>query len=141
MILLDTNVISELMKASPDLGVLSWLDNNTRDGLFISAISQAEIALGIALLPTGKRQDALSLAAAAMFAEDFADPSLPFDQGATSHYSKLVAHRTRVGLPISTEDAYIAAIALNHGFRLATRNVKDFVEIAGLILINPWQIP
>lgn len=141
MILLDTNVISELMKASPDLGVLNWLDNNTRDGLFISAISQAEIALGIALLPTGKRQDALTLAASAMFTEDFANPSLPFDQGAISHYSKLVAHRTRVGLPISTEDAYIAAIALNHGFRLATRNVKDFVEIAGLILINPWQIP
>lgn len=84
MILLDTNVISELMKASPDLGVLNWLDNNTRDGLFISAISQAEIALGIALLPTGKRQDALTLAAAAMFTEDFASPSLPFDQGAIS---------------------------------------------------------
>ena len=139
MILLDTNVISELMKVSPDLRVLNWLDNNTGDGLFISAISQAEIALGIALLPTGKRQDALASAAAAMFAEDFACASLPFDQGATSHYARLVTYRTRMGLPISTEDAQIAAIALHYGFKLATRNVKDFVEIAGLILINPWQ--
>jgi toxin FitB len=140
MILLDTNVISELMKPSPDLQVLNWLDNKTGDGLFISAISQAEIALGIALLPVGKRQDALALAAEAMFAEDFAGTSLPFDQGATSHYAKLVTHRTRIGLPINTEDAQIAAIALNHGFSLATRNVKDFVEIAGLNLINPWQV-
>ena len=139
MILLDTNVISELMKVSPDLQVLNWLDNNTANGLFISAICQAEIAVGIALLPTGKRQEALALAAAAMFAEDFAGACLPFDQGATGHYAKLVAHRTRMGLPISTEDAQIAAIALNHGFRLATRNTKDFVEIAGLSLINPWQ--
>jgi predicted nucleic acid-binding protein len=138
MILLDTNVISELMKAAPDLHVLNWLDDNTVNGLFISSISHAEIALGIALLPTGKRQDALALAAAAMFSEDFSGMSLPFDQGSTGHYAKLVTHRTRVGLPISTEDAYIAAIALNHGFKLATRNVKDFVEIAGLILINPW---
>jgi hypothetical protein len=85
MILLDTNVISELMKAAPDLHVLNWLDDNTVNGLFISSISHAEIALGIALLPTGKRQDALALAAAAMFSEDFSGMSFPFDQGSTGH--------------------------------------------------------
>ncbi len=63
-----------------------------------------------------------------------------FDHAAASHYAQLVTHRTRIGLPVSTEDAQIAAIALNHGLRLATRNVKDFVEIAGLSLMNPWEI-
>ena len=74
-----------------------------------------------------------------MFAEDFACASLSFDQGANSHYARLVTYRTRMGLPISTEDGQIAAIALHYGFKLSERNVKDFVEIAGLILMIPGK--
>jgi toxin FitB len=138
VILLDTNVVSELMKGQPDLRVRDWLDRRTGDGLFVSAITQAEIGLGIALLPDGKRREALALAAAAMFTEEFAEANLPFDQGAAAHYAALVAYRTRIGRPISTEDAQIAAIALDHGMALATRNLRDFEEIAGITLFSPW---
>lgn len=140
MILLDTNVLSELMKGSPNRRVLDWIDRNPPTDLWVSAVSEAEIALGIALLPSGKRQDSLALAAVAMFAEDFAERCLPFDHTATGHYAQLVEHRTRLGLPISTEDAQIATIALSHGLQLATRNVKDFREIPGLSVLNPWEI-
>lgn len=140
MILLDTNVLSELMKASPNTRVLDWVDHHPPTNLWVSAVSKAEIALGIALLPSGKRQDALALAADAIFADDFVERCLPFDAAAASHYAQLVAHRTHLGLPISTEDAQIAAIALTHGLTLATRNVTDFGEIAGLRVLNPWEI-
>lgn len=138
MILLDTNVVSELMKGQPDPRVRDWLDRRTGDGLFVSAITQAEIGLGIALLPDGKRREALALAAAAMFTEEFAGANLSFDPGAAAHYAALVAYRTRMDRPISTEDAQIAAIALNHGMALATRNLRDFEEIAGITLFSPW---
>lgn len=140
MILLDTNVLSELMKASPNTRVLDWVDHHPPTNLWVSAVSKAEIELGIALLPSGKRQDALALAADAIFADDFAERCLPFDDAAASQYAQLVAHRTHLGLPISTEDAQIAAIALTHGLTLATRNVTDFGEIAGLSVLNPWEI-
>ncbi len=140
MILLDTNILSELMKGSPSQRVLDWINHLPPADLWVSAISQAEIMLGIALLPSGKRQDALTVAADTMFADDFTGRCLPFDHTATSHYAQLVVHRTRLGLPISTEDAQIAAIALSHGLELATRNVKDFDGIAGLRVLNPWEI-
>jgi predicted nucleic acid-binding protein len=139
MILLDTNVVSELMKARPDENVLGWLDRQPRSDLFTSAITRAEIELGIALLPKGKRQEALASAAHAMFTEDFAGAILPFDEGAAGHYATLVAHRTRIGRPVTTEDAQIAAIALRYGLVLATRNLKDFQEISGLTLLDPWR--
>jgi hypothetical protein len=135
VILLDTNVVSELMKATPDSQVLDWSNRNTQDGLCISAITQAEIAL----LPDGQRRNSLAQAAETMFTEDFASAILPFDQGAATHYAVLVARRMRSGRPISTEDAQIAAIALHHGLHLATRNVRDFEAIEGLALINPWK--
>jgi predicted nucleic acid-binding protein len=139
MILLDTNVISELMKAQPDAHVLGWLDRQSRGDIFTSAITQAEIELGIALLPKGRRRDALANAAHAMFTEDFAGAVLPFDERAAGHYATLVAHRTRIGRPITVEDAQIAAIAVNHSLVLATRNLKDFQEITEIKLIDPWQ--
>jgi toxin FitB len=105
MILIDTNVLSELMKGSPNRRVLDWVDHHLPTDLWVSAVSEAEIALGIALLPSGKRQDALALAADAIFADDFAERCLPFDHATAGHYAQLVAHRTRLGLPISTEDA------------------------------------
>jgi hypothetical protein len=139
MILLDTNVLSELMKARPATQVLAWLDRQPRGDLFTSAITRAEIELGIALLPEGKQRDGLAVAARAMFAEDFAGAVLAFGDKAAVHYARLVAHRTRIGRPISTEDAQIAAIALHHGLTLATRNLRDFQDIADLATVDPWQ--
>jgi predicted nucleic acid-binding protein len=139
MVLLDTNVLSELMRPQPNAQVLSWINAHNATNLFTSAITQAEIELGIALLPASKRKDALMAAALTVFTEDFNNNILAFDQAAASHYAQIVARRTGLGRPIATEDAQIAAIAQSNGLMLATRNQKDFVDIPGLTLINPWQ--
>ncbi|MEP0761639.1 MAG: type II toxin-antitoxin system VapC family toxin [Pseudomonadota bacterium] len=139
MILLDTNVLSEFMRPQPSAQVVAWLDAQPADELWVSAISRAEIELGLALMPQGRRQEALSLAARAMFEEDFAGRCLPFDEGAASHYARIVAARTRSGRPMHVEDAQIAAIALTHRMALATRNTDDFGHIDGLVVINPWD--
>lgn len=136
--LLDTNVLSEFMRPQPSEAVVAWLDRLPPEQVWTCAISRAEIALGLALMPAGKRQAALALAAQAMFEEDFAGRCLPFDAQAADHYATIVAERTRMGRPISTEDAQIAAIALAHGLTLATRNVSDFEGISGLVVVNPW---
>lgn len=137
--LLDTNVLSELMRAHPAGEVLDWFARNARANMHTSAITQAEILTGIALLRAGKRRTALAAAAGQMFALDFADRILGFEARAAEHYAAIVAARTRKGLPISTEDAQIAAVALTAGLVLATRNTKDFAHIPGLTLTNPWQ--
>jgi predicted nucleic acid-binding protein len=139
MILLDTNVLSELMRPNPDNTVVAWLDSQPMEQVWISAITQAEILLGLALMPPGKRQQALTKAAMAMFEEDFAGRCLPFDARCTPAYASIVARRMRKGRPVSTEDAQIAAIALTYDLHLATRNIKDFEEIDGLQLLNPWK--
>lgn len=139
MILLDTNVLSEFMRPQPSAAVVAWLDAQAAEGIFTSAVSRAEIELGLALLPEGKRQQALAAAARAMFAEDFAGRCLPFDEKAASAYARIVASRQRAGHPISVEDAQIAAIALARGLQLATRNTADFEKIDGLRVVNPWQ--
>lgn len=136
--LLDTNVLSEFMRPQPSEAVVAWLDRLPLEQVWTCAISRAEIALGLALMPAGKRQAALALAAQAMFEEDFAGRCLPFDAQAADHYATIVAERTRMGRPISTEDAQIAAIALAHDLTLATRNVSDFEGISGLVVVNPW---
>lgn len=138
MNLLDTNVLSEFMRPQPAEAVTVWLDRLSPDQVWTCAISRAEIALGLALMPAGKRQVALAQAAQAMFEEDFAGRCLPFDERAALYYAAIVAQRTRAGRPISTEDAQIAAIALANNLTLATRNVPDFERIDGLQIINPW---
>jgi predicted nucleic acid-binding protein len=140
MILLDTNVVSELMRPIPEPVVLVWLDRYDSQILFISAITEAEILRGIALLPEGKRRTGLAEITAIMFTEDFADRRLPFDSAAACQYAGLTAHCQSAGRPISVEDAQIAAIALCHGLALATRNTRDFETITGLTLLNPWRI-
>lgn len=137
--LLDTNVLSELMRAKPSAAVMVWFERQQGMSFFVSAITRAEILLGIALLPEGKRRDSLASAAEQMFEEDFAGHSLPFDGNCAAEYALLVAERTRSGHAISTEDAQIAAIALRHALPLATRNGKDFKGITGLSVINPWE--
>lgn len=137
-LLLDTNVLSELMRAEPAVEVLDWFGRQAGATFYVCAIARAEILLGVALLPAGKRRDALADAAEQMFAEDFAGRSLPFDDRCANEYALLVAARTRQGLAISTEDAQIAAVARVHGLALATRNEKDFRNIDGLAVLNPW---
>lgn len=137
--LLDTNVLSELMREQPAAAVLDWFSQNTRVSMQTSSITQAEILTGIALLPNSKRRTALAVAAEQMFEEDFAGLCLPFDAAAAKTYAVIVATRTQQGQPISTEDAQIAAIALAAGLTVVTRNIKDFDNIDGLPLVNPWQ--
>lgn len=139
MILLDTNVLSEFMRVAPEPVVVTWLDGQPPDTVWVCAINRAEIELGIALLPEGQRKQGLSLKAQIMFEEDFAGRCLPFDAAAASTYAHIVATRTRAGSPISVEDAQIAAIALTNRFVLATRNVHDYKQIDGLDVHNPWH--
>ena len=140
MILLDTNVLSEFMRATPDPAVVAWLDAQPGGSAWICAIDRAEIELGIALLPEGQRKHVLGQKAEAMFKVEFDGRCLPFDAEAASTYARIVASRTRAGLPISVEDAQIAAIALSSRLILATRNVTDFERIDGLEVRNPWSI-
>ncbi|VAW31151.1 VapC toxin protein [hydrothermal vent metagenome] len=138
MILLGTNVLSELMKPEPNAGVIRWLDSQLAETVLISAITRAEIELGIALLPDGQRKRKIAAAAERMFAE-FAGRTLSFGETASIQYGQLVAACTKKGRPITVEDAQIAAIALASGLRIATRNVKDFADIPDLAVINPWK--
>ncbi len=139
MILLDTNVLSELMKPAPELMVVQWLDAQLDSEVFMPAITKAEIELGIALLPNGKRKDAFTRLAGALF-DEFRDRILPFDASAASCYANLVATARKAGRTISVEDAQIAAITQANRLTLATRNTKDFEFIQDLLLINPWQM-
>lgn len=141
MILLDTNVLSEFMRPQPSVQVVAWLDGQPPAEVWVNAISLAEIELGLSLMPAGKRQAALSQAARAMFEEDFAGRCLPFDEFAAICYARIVSTRTRMGRPISVEDAQIAAIALANRMLLATRNTRDFEGIEGLSVANPWDSP
>ena len=137
--LLDTNVLSELMRERPAAAVVDWFAKNTHAAMYVSTVTQAEILTGVALLPTGKRRTALAVAAEQMFEQDFAGHCLGFDAEAAKNYAVIVATRSRQGQPISTEDAQIAAISLASGLTLATRNTKDFENVDGLKVVNPWH--
>lgn len=128
------------MRPKPDAVVVEWLDRQKDESVWICSITQAEILMGLALMPEGKRQQGLMHVAATMFDEDFAKRCLPFDSNAANHYANIVSERNRQGSPISVEDAQIASIARANGLSIATRNVKDFANIEGLIVNNPWQV-
>jgi predicted nucleic acid-binding protein len=139
MILLDTNVLSELMRADPNPEVVQWLDRRPDSEIWICSVTVAEIRLGISLLPQGKRSRILLATAEQVFQEDFSERCLPFDCEAAVHYARIVAERKQQGLPVSVEDAQIAAVAMTGGLMLATRNIKDFAGIDGLQVVNPWE--
>lgn len=136
-VLLDTNVLSELLRAAPHPAVVAWVAAQPVESVFVSCITEAEMRLGARLLPTGKRRQALERAVAAMFAEDFAGRIRPFDTVAVPGYVEIVAKRRAAGRPISQFDAQIAAIALCRNDRLATRNLSDFAG-CGISLVDPW---
>ena len=138
MVVLDTNVLSELMKAAPAESVVVWAASQSATSLYTTSITQAEILHGIMLLSAGKRRNAFEAAAQAMFNEDFAGRILPFGSDAAAPYARIAASRRRAGRPISHFDAQIAAIALSAGAGVATRNISDF-DGCGIKVINPWD--
>ena len=137
MILLDTNVLSALMRPAPDAAVEHWLTAQPGASMFISAITEAELLYGAALLPSGKRRSALTAEIEGMLEEDFGGRILPFDRLAAQAFAKIAADRRGAGRPISQADAQIAAIAQSRGASLATRNVPEF-DGCGIEVINPW---
>jgi toxin FitB len=137
VIILDTNVVSEVMKPVPSRTVTAWLSGR-RDELFTTAITVAEILYGIELLPKGRRRDSLQESAEATLAVDFADHILDYDESAARIFALISSVRRSHGRPIGIHDAQIAAIAKCHHAALATRDVGDF-EGCGLRLVNPWE--
>ena len=137
MIVLDTNVVSEALKPQPSGSVLDWLAAQEPSYVFVTAITQAEILYGVAILPSGKRRQRLLTAVGQMFAEDFENRILPFDEAAANAFAEIFAARDAAGRPISQFDAMTAAIARRHSAAVATRNIADF-EHCGIRILNPW---
>lgn len=138
MIVLDTNVISELARQVPDPGVLSWLDSLEVSDVVTTAITAAELRYGVARLPGGHRKRELTVVIRGILTEDFHGRVLPFDERASVRYADIVTGRERIGRPIGIADAQIAAICRDSGATLATRDAADFEE-TGIELINPWK--
>ena len=139
MIILDTNVLSEVLKPQPNKDVLAWMGRIAISRLFTTTITEAEIRFGVARLLDGQRKDALSTVIGGMFSVDFENRILPFDSPAAQAYALITASRDRIGRPISQLDAQIAAIAQSCGGEIATRNDGDFYE-CGVVIINPWEL-
>jgi toxin FitB len=137
MIVVDTNVMSELMRAAPDPIVTAWVRRQPTGSMFTTAVTVAEIRYGIERLSEGRRRDDLRSVADELFAA-FTDQILPFDTAAAAEYAALVAGRDRAGLPIDGFDAQIAAICRSRRAELATRNVKDFAS-TGIDVLDPWR--
>jgi predicted nucleic acid-binding protein len=136
VIILDTNVVSELMRPSPSRAVAAWVLRQQAP-LVITALTLAEIRFGIARLPEGGRRATLLAAADEQFVR-FRGQVLAFDAAAAEHYAELAARRERAGMPISQADAQTAAVCRARNAPLATRNTKDFVGV-GIDTIDPWQ--
>jgi predicted nucleic acid-binding protein len=136
MIILDTNVVSELMRPEPTSQVAAWVRDRDRHELRTTAITLAEVRYGIARLPDGRRKQVLLAAADEIF-RTFEDQVLPVDVAAAEQYAVIACNRERSGKPMSSFDALIAAVCRSQGAALATRNVPDF-DGAGIEIIDPW---
>ena len=137
MVILDTNVLSELLRPAPAEQVERWL--STQDGatVYFTSVGEAELRHGVAILPKGKRRNALTHAIEGLLDEDFRDRILPFDRSAARAYATIAAARRAAGRPISQFDCQIASIALAYEATVATRNTSDY-EGCGIELIDPW---
>ena len=139
MIILDTNVISELARQIPDTGVLAWLDSLEISEVATTAVTAAELRYGVARLPDGHRKRELTVVIRGILAEDFYGRVLPFDERASVRYADIVTGRERIGRPIGIADAQIAAICRDSDAILATRNTASFEE-TGIELLDPWKL-
>ena len=138
-VLLDTNVVSELLRPSPNPAVESWVADRPAVELHFSAIGEAELLYGVAILPAGRRKNALALAIDAILREDFEDRVLAFDSDAAREYAEIAAARRAASHTAAPADCQIAAVARSRGMVVATRNIRNFVEM-GIEIINPWTV-
>ena len=140
MILLDTNVISEPLRPSPEIRVSAWMDAQALETLYLSAMTVAELRAGVALMPAGRRRTNLHEHLERRVLPIFAGRVLPFDMACTAAYAELIARVRKAGSGIATADACIAAVALANGFTVATRHTNPF-RAAGVDVIDPWAGP
>lgn len=137
MIIMDTNVLSEAFRPKPSDHVIHWMRSQPAIILFTTAICEAEILYGIAILPASRRRASLLAMAHGLFGEELAGRVLPFDSASAHAFAEISAGRRQIGRPIGEFDAQIAAIARANGGRLATRNVRDFID-CGIDVFSPW---
>ena len=138
MIILDTNVVSEPLRQTPSPAVLTWLDGQSFETLFLTTISLAELRFGLAALPEGRRKRGLTQALETRLVEIFGSRILPFDTAAASAYGAIRMRAKSIGRAIGVSDGYIAAIAVAHSCSIATRDNSPF-DAAGVRVVNPWD--
>lgn len=138
MIILDTNVLSALMRIAPEAQIVRWLDHQPAESIWITAITLFETRLGLALLPKGRRRQLLELAFNRLLEEDLENRVLDFDSAAATEAAALAAARQRAGRTVDVRDTQIAGIALARRATLATRNVRHFQDLS-VTVIDPWQ--
>jgi len=138
MIVLDTNVLSALMRQVPEVQVVEWLDRQPAESVWITSITLFEARLGLALLPKGRRQQTLEAAFARLLEEDLENRVLDFDSTAATEAASLAAARQKAGRPVDMRDTQIAGIALARRATLATRNVRHFQDL-NVPVVDPWK--
>ncbi|EKD97264.1 MAG: hypothetical protein ACD_23C00986G0003 [uncultured bacterium] len=139
MIILDTNVLSALMRSEPDTAVVSWLDDQVPESIWITSITLFEARFGLALLPEGARRQQLTARFDDLLVSDFENRVLLFDQSAARQAADLAAQRKYAGRPVDMRDTFIAGIALARKARIATRNTRHFDDLPKIV-INPWDV-
>lgn len=140
MIILDTNVLSALMRAVPEPEVVAWLDRQPAESVWITSITLFEARLGLALLPSGRRRRSLEAAFAQLLKEDLENRVLDFDTAAANEAASLAAARQKAGRPVDMRDTQIAGIALARHATLATRNLRHFGDLP-IPIVDPWAAP
>lgn len=138
MIVLDTNVISELFSPAPSPAAMGWLQQQSQDIMFTTAITRGELFFGVHILPEGRRKHILHTGLLRIFEAHFPGRVLPYDEAAADAHAKIAAQRRAQGRPGSQSDLMIAGIVRSHGTTLATRNVRDFAD-CGITLVDPWH--
>ena len=136
-LLLDTDVVSELLRPSPNPAVESWVAEHAAAELYFSTVGEAELRFGVAMLSEGQRKHVLATAIEGILREDFEDRILPFDSSAACAYANIAAAHRATGRTVASADCQIAAIAHSRGMTVATRNVRDFEDI-GIEVVDPW---
>ena len=138
MIVLDTNVLSALMRSEPDKAVMHWLDDQVAESIWITSITLFEARFGLALLPEGAHRQQLTVRFDDLMVSDLENRVLLFDQAAARRAADLAAQRKNAGRPVDMRDTFIAGIVLARNARIATRNTRHFDDLPGMV-INPWE--